>query len=240
MQGLDAADPAQAARPIEPTCRRPRSRALAGCASRARRLFRARRRAGGLRGGRSRRAGAERRTDRRISRGRARARRRLSHHDGRRRGAASRSPARARERLRSRRARPPDRRRDAAGRWVVEGAEIPPLVSRARARLFRDVDVLLAPATPCRAPRSGRRLCSRRAEMLVRPNIGLFTQPISFIGLPVCAVPVWTRRRALPIGVQIIGAALARRSRAARRARAEARGRRQARRSARRYEGSMA
>ena len=41
-------------------------------------------------------------------------------------------------------------------------------------------------------------------EMLVRPNIGLFTQPISFIGLPVVAVPVWTEGEALPIGVQII------------------------------------
>ena len=40
--------------------------------------------------------------------------------------------------------------------------------------------------------------------MLVRPNIGLFTQPISFIGLPVVAVPVWTGGEKLPIGVQII------------------------------------
>ena len=40
--------------------------------------------------------------------------------------------------------------------------------------------------------------------MLVRPNIGLFTQPISFIGLPVAAVPVWTPGETLPIGVQII------------------------------------
>ena len=33
-------------------------------------------------------------------------------------------------------------------------------------------------------------------EMPVRPNLGLFTQPISFIGLPVAAVPVWTDGRA--------------------------------------------
>jgi aspartyl-tRNA(Asn)/glutamyl-tRNA(Gln) amidotransferase subunit A len=43
-------------------------------------------------------------------------------------------------------------------------------------------------------------------EMLIRPNLGLFTQPISFIGLPVCTVPVWTEGVALPIGVQVIGA----------------------------------
>jgi 1-carboxybiuret hydrolase len=40
--------------------------------------------------------------------------------------------------------------------------------------------------------------------MLVRPNIGLFTQPISFIGLPVVSVPVWTAGERLPIGVQVI------------------------------------
>ncbi|MEP7031569.1 MAG: AtzE family amidohydrolase, partial [Pseudolabrys sp.] len=39
-------------------------------------------------------------------------------------------------------------------------------------------------------------------ETLVRPNMGIFTQPISFIGLPVAAVPVPIKP--LPIGVQII------------------------------------
>ncbi len=37
-------------------------------------------------------------------------------------------------------------------------------------------------------------------EMPVRPHIGLFTQPISFVGLPVCAVPLWTESVRLPIG----------------------------------------
>jgi len=40
--------------------------------------------------------------------------------------------------------------------------------------------------------------------MLVRPNIGIHTQPISFIGLPVAAVPV--PLEPMPIGVQIIAA----------------------------------
>ena len=38
----------------------------------------------------------------------------------------------------------------------------------------------------------------------VRPNLGIYTQPISFIGLPVVAVPV--PLKPLPIGVQIITA----------------------------------
>ena len=41
-------------------------------------------------------------------------------------------------------------------------------------------------------------------EMPVRPNLGLCTQPISFIGLPVVCVPVTSG--ALPCGVQIIAA----------------------------------
>ncbi len=39
----------------------------------------------------------------------------------------------------------------------------------------------------------------------VRPNMGIFTQPISFVGLPVVAVPVWATGR-MPIGVQVIAA----------------------------------
>jgi aspartyl-tRNA(Asn)/glutamyl-tRNA(Gln) amidotransferase subunit A len=42
--------------------------------------------------------------------------------------------------------------------------------------------------------------------MLVRAHLGLFTQPISFIGLPVVVAPVWTEGERLPIGVQIIAA----------------------------------
>jgi 1-carboxybiuret hydrolase len=73
--------------------------------------------------------------------------------------------------------------------------------------LFRDVDILLAPATPCRAPKLGQKTFMLDGrEMLVRPNLGLFTQPISFIGLPVVAAPVWTVGERLPIGVQIIAA----------------------------------
>ena len=36
-----------------------------------------------------------------------------------------------------------------------------------------------------------------------RANLGLYTQPISFVGLPVVAVPV-LHTGALPIGVQVI------------------------------------
>ncbi len=72
------------------------------------------------------------------------------------------------------------------------------------ATLFAQVDVLLAPCTPDVAPRLGQKTMSLRGvEVPTRPNIGLYTQPISFIGLPVVAVPLWTAR-GLPIGVQVI------------------------------------
>ena len=70
--------------------------------------------------------------------------------------------------------------------------------------LFERVDLLIAPATPTRAPKIGQKKFTLDGqELLVRPNIGLYTQPISFIGLPVTAVPVWLDD-GLPIGVQII------------------------------------
>jgi AtzE family amidohydrolase len=71
--------------------------------------------------------------------------------------------------------------------------------------LFEDVDVILAPATPCTAPAIGQEtFILDGVEMPVRPNIGIYTQPISFIGLPVVAVPV--PLKPLPIGVQVIAA----------------------------------
>jgi Asp-tRNA(Asn)/Glu-tRNA(Gln) amidotransferase A subunit family amidase len=42
-------------------------------------------------------------------------------------------------------------------------------------------------------------------EILVRPNLGRFTQPLSFIGLPVLSIPI-KRSHLLPLGVQIIAA----------------------------------
>lgn len=70
--------------------------------------------------------------------------------------------------------------------------------------LFQEVDVILAPSTPCRAPTLGQKtFVLDGEEMLVRPNLGLFTQPVSFIGLPVAAVPVFLDE-GLPLGVQVI------------------------------------
>lgn len=72
--------------------------------------------------------------------------------------------------------------------------------------IFRRVDVLLAPATPVSATTIGQQTMTLEGvEMPVRPNLGIFTQPISFVGLPVVAAPVHSTGP-LPIGVQLIGA----------------------------------
>ena len=99
---------------------------------------------------------------------------------------------------------------------LIAGAMVPAvLVDRAqkfrrwyRAKvleLFKSVDVILAPATPCVAPKIGQAtFVLDGVELPVRANIGIHTQPISFIGLPVVAVPV--PLEPMPIGVQIIAA----------------------------------
>ena len=72
-------------------------------------------------------------------------------------------------------------------------------------KLFERYDAILAPATPMTAPKLGQQtMMLEGAEVPLRANIGIFTQPISFIGLPVVCVPV--PLQPLPIGVQIIAA----------------------------------
>lgn len=73
-------------------------------------------------------------------------------------------------------------------------------------QIFQQVDVILAPTTPCPAPKIGQQTMQLDGiEVLVRPNLGLYTQPLSFIGLPVLSVPVVLPDE-LPMGVQIIAA----------------------------------
>jgi AtzE family amidohydrolase len=72
-------------------------------------------------------------------------------------------------------------------------------------KLFSDVDVILAPATPCTAPLIGQQTFKfGDQELPVRTNLGIYTQPISFIGLPVVAVPV--PLSPLPLAIQIVAA----------------------------------
>jgi AtzE family amidohydrolase len=90
--------------------------------------------------------------------------------------------------------------------WYLQAQNFRKWFRERMLEVFRDVDVLLAPATPVAATRIGQQEMTLDGQtMLVRPNLGLFTQPISFVGLPVVAAPVQTVG-ALPVAVQLIAA----------------------------------
>jgi aspartyl-tRNA(Asn)/glutamyl-tRNA(Gln) amidotransferase subunit A len=77
------------------------------------------------------------------------------------------------------------------------------------ARAFRDVfgrhDVLVAPVVTGAAPRIDRpTVMIDGEERPARANLGLFTQPISFLGLPVVTAPLAVP--GMPLGIQLIGA----------------------------------
>lgn len=91
--------------------------------------------------------------------------------------------------------------------WLVQAHRFRRWYQARVAELFREVDIILAPATPRVAPKLGQVMMTLNGvEMPVRANLGLFTQPISAIGLPVVAAPYAERAGKLPIGVQIIAA----------------------------------
>jgi aspartyl-tRNA(Asn)/glutamyl-tRNA(Gln) amidotransferase subunit A len=91
--------------------------------------------------------------------------------------------------------------------WYLQAQKFRALWREKVHAIFRDVDVLLAPATPVVATVLGQeKMMLNGTEQLVRPNLGVFTQPISFIGLPVVAAPIPSVVDGLPVAVQLIGA----------------------------------
>lgn len=72
--------------------------------------------------------------------------------------------------------------------------------------VFKNIDVIIAPTTPCVATTLGQeKMTINGEEILIRPNLGRFTQPLSFVGLPVLSFPI-LRPNQLPLGVQLIAA----------------------------------
>jgi 1-carboxybiuret hydrolase len=90
--------------------------------------------------------------------------------------------------------------------WYIHAQRFRRVFQEKVGRIFQQADILIAPATPCAAIQAGQQTISFDGrEIPARPNLGVFTQPISFIGLPVVSAPV-AESGALPLGVQIIGA----------------------------------
>jgi amidase/aspartyl-tRNA(Asn)/glutamyl-tRNA(Gln) amidotransferase subunit A len=94
------------------------------------------------------------------------------------------------------------------GAWYVQAQRFRRIYRDKVNALFRDWDVLIAPATPVPAPVIGTEWLDVNGNYLPsRPTVGLLTQPISFAGCPVAVAPMWPDGAGgLPIGVQLIAA----------------------------------
>lgn len=91
--------------------------------------------------------------------------------------------------------------------WVVAAQRFRRWFFERAMAIFREVDVLLAPATPFPAPPIGEATVSVGGSVLpLRLAIGAFTQPLSLVGLPVVCVPAGRSAEGLPIGVQVVAA----------------------------------
>ena len=90
--------------------------------------------------------------------------------------------------------------------WYIQAQRFRRHAQQTFKTLFAHADVLIAPATPCSATLIGDQTMEINGQALpVRASMGMLTQPISFLGLPVVTVPLRTAG-GLPIGVQLIAA----------------------------------
>jgi AtzE family amidohydrolase len=96
--------------------------------------------------------------------------------------------------------------------WLLQAQRVRAAYRAAALKVFDEVDVILTPATPYVAPPIGQEMIEVDGERIpTRPNLGVFTQPISCIGLPALVVPLADPAAAgapggLPIGVQLVAA----------------------------------
>jgi aspartyl-tRNA(Asn)/glutamyl-tRNA(Gln) amidotransferase subunit A len=91
--------------------------------------------------------------------------------------------------------------------WIERAQKFRRWFQEQMLELLSGVDAIIAPSTPMRAPKLGQKTAVfGGVEMPVRPNLGIFTQPFSFVGLPVAAVPIVMEGQALPLGLQVIAA----------------------------------
>src|SRR5260370_18284 len=90
--------------------------------------------------------------------------------------------------------------------WVIEAQRFRRCYREQLLALFNDTDILLMPATPCSAPLIGQDVIEiDGVSVPSRPYLGVYTQPLSFIGLPIVVVPL-RASGGPPIVVQIAAA----------------------------------
>ena len=90
--------------------------------------------------------------------------------------------------------------------WYVRAQRFRRWYCREIEAVFRDIDVILAPVTPYPAFPIGQRMMEVDGRQVpAAGHLGVFTQPLSFAGLPVLAAPI-AGAGPLPLGIQIIAA----------------------------------
>lgn len=90
--------------------------------------------------------------------------------------------------------------------WYVQAQRFRQHFKQQVLPLFEQFDVLIAPATPTSATPVGQETMRiNGSDLPIRASMGMLTQPISFLGLPVTTVPLQTPG-GLPIGLQLIAA----------------------------------
>jgi len=88
--------------------------------------------------------------------------------------------------------------------WYLQAQRFRRWFYTAVMRVFEHTDIILAAATPVAATPIGAETFDLHGQAVpARPSMGLLTQPLSFIGLPIVTVPVH-RAGQMPIGVQVI------------------------------------
>jgi aspartyl-tRNA(Asn)/glutamyl-tRNA(Gln) amidotransferase subunit A len=93
--------------------------------------------------------------------------------------------------------------------WLIHAQRARKRAYTQALQLFEHFDVLLAPAAPDYAPLIGSETFTINGQTVpTRATLGVLAQPISCIGLPVCAAPLWPEPDGvnLPVGVQLIAA----------------------------------
>ena len=91
--------------------------------------------------------------------------------------------------------------------WVVHAQRVRSHYRTHVMELFRHWDILIAPATPSVATPIGQDMLEADGQVVpLRPSFGVYTQPISCIGLPVIAAPLQGVDDVMPVGVQLIAA----------------------------------
>jgi AtzE family amidohydrolase len=91
--------------------------------------------------------------------------------------------------------------------WVLHAQRVRRMFQNDLRAVFERWDILVAPATPTPATMLGQDMLEVDGQIVpLRASFGVYTQPISCIGLPVLAVPLQTVSGALPAAVQLIAA----------------------------------